>query len=219
MPWPKDHKTRTRARIVEAAAAAFRARGVAGVRVEDVMAAAGLTHGGFYAHFASKDELLAEALELAGGQTIDTLSRYSGPNGPGLGAVIDAYLSPGHAAHPDRGCPVAALGPEVARAEGRPRRDLARGVKRRIAWMRGLLPPRRGGARGEQEQEEQVIGALACMIGGLILARTAGEKESAPILEACRRFLHRAIEEPAARQTPPGPAAARAARGSGTAVR
>ena len=201
MPWPKDHKTRTRARIVEAAAAAFRARGVGGVRVEDVMAAAGLTHGGFYAHFESKDELLAESLEHAGGETIDALSRHAGTDGPELGAVIDAYLSPGHAAHPERGCPVAALGPEVARAEGRPRRDLARGVKQRIAWMRSLLPPRRGRAAGGEEQEELVIGALACMVGGLILARTAGGKESAAILEACRRFLHRAIEEPAGTRT------------------
>src|SRR5258707_14167760 len=64
-PWPEDHKARTREKIVQAAAAAFRAGGVAGVRLEDVMARAALTHGGFYAHFASKEELLREALEHA----------------------------------------------------------------------------------------------------------------------------------------------------------
>ena len=75
MPWPDDHKARTREKIVQAAAAAFRAGGVAGVRLEDVMARAGLTHGGFYAHFGSKEELLREALGHASSQTVDMLSK------------------------------------------------------------------------------------------------------------------------------------------------
>src|SRR5262249_57524590 len=74
MPWPKDHKSRTRTRIVQAAAAAFRAAGISGVRVEGVMARAGLTHGGFYAHFTSKDALLRESLDYAGNQTVGMLS-------------------------------------------------------------------------------------------------------------------------------------------------
>src|SRR6266508_2728995 len=104
MPWPRGHKTRTRERIVKAAAAAFRARGVAGVRVEDVMADAGLTHGGFYAHFASKDALLGPVLRHASDQTLESLS--SGPATPDgehrFRAVFDAYLSPEHAPRPAR---------------------------------------------------------------------------------------------------------------------
>ncbi len=95
MPWPKDHKSRARARIVAAAAAALRAKGVSGVGVADVMASAGLTHGGFYAHFPSKEDLLAEAIEHASAQTL------AGLGGAGndastetrLRAVVDAYLT------------------------------------------------------------------------------------------------------------------------------
>jgi TetR/AcrR family transcriptional repressor of nem operon len=201
MPWPKGHKARTRERIIEAAAEAFRARGVAGVRVEQIMADAGLTHGGFYAHFSSKDDLVGPALERASGQTLEMLGTVarSREADERFGAAIDAYLSRAHAAHPERGCPVAALGAEVARSGGAARRDLAHGIKERIAWMRELLPKR--WTRGDREQDEHVVGTLACMVGGVILARAAGGKEADAILEACRRFLHRALEASA---TPAG---------------
>src|SRR5262244_2349794 len=95
VPWPKNHKARTRADIVRAAAAAFRARGLAGVRLDELMASTGRTHGGFYAHFSSKEDLLAAALELASQQTIDALSRTleALPAAHRLQAVIDTYLS------------------------------------------------------------------------------------------------------------------------------
>jgi len=190
MPWPKDHKSRTHHRIVQAAAAAFRARGISGVRVEEIMAEAGLTHGGFYAHFASKHDLLAEALEHASGQTVQTLSRTlaSVPAERTLQAVADAYLSPEHAAHPDRGCPVAALGPELARADGRTQRALARSVRQRLDWMRSLAPQ-----ESMRRRDDHVIGVLACMVGGVILARAAGRNDSEAILTACRQFLHDAL--------------------------
>jgi TetR/AcrR family transcriptional repressor of nem operon len=194
MPWPKGHKARTRERIIQAAAAAFRARGVVGVPVEEIMSAAGLTHGGFYAHFSSKDELVGAALKHASGQTLEMLSimARSRQDGEPFRAAIDAYLSPAHAVHAERGCPVAALGSEVARSGGRVRRDLAQAVKTRLAWMRELLPKRR--SWGVREQEEQVVGTLACMVGGVILARAVGGKESETILDGCRRFLHHALQ-------------------------
>jgi TetR/AcrR family transcriptional regulator, transcriptional repressor for nem operon len=193
MPWPKDHKAKTRERIVSAAAAAFRGRGVSDVRIEEIMAGAGLTHGGFYSHFASKEELLGEALQYASGKTIDYLSDALRDVAPErrLGAVIGAYLSSGHVADPAHGCPVAALGPEVARADEPARRQLARGVRRRIEWMSAVLPAR----RGRSDRTSDVIGVFACMIGGVILARLAGRRGSAAILEACREFLQRALEE------------------------
>jgi TetR/AcrR family transcriptional repressor of nem operon len=194
MPWPEGHKARTRERIVRAAAEAFRARGVAAVRVEDIMAGAGLTHGGFYAHFASKDELVAPVLEHASEQTLGMLSAAAGAaeGEQRFRAAIDAYLSAAHAAHPERGCPVAALAPELSRIGGDARRQLARGVQGRLAWMRQLLPRRWRRAR---EHEEQVVGTLACMIGGVILARAVGGEPSQDILDACRRFLHRTLDE------------------------
>lgn len=194
MPWPEGHKARTRERIVEAAAEAFRARGVAGVRIEEIMADAGLTHGGFYAHFSSKDALVGPALERASGQTLEMLGGVARAreDDARFGAAIDAYLSRAHAAHPERGCPVAALGAEVARSGGSARRDLARGIQERLAWMRGLLPRR--WRRGVRAQDEQVVGTLACMVGGVILARAAGGKEADAILDACRGFLHRTLQ-------------------------
>jgi len=121
MPWPKDHKAKTRQRIVETAAVAFRDRGVDSVGIDEIMAAAGLTRGGFYAHFASKEELLEAALAFAGAETIARLSnaKAEGAGAGDLLAVVDAYLSEPHAAHREHGCPVAALGPEIARADGK----------------------------------------------------------------------------------------------------
>src|SRR5262249_24204677 len=187
MPWPQDHKSRTRRRIVEAAAAAFRAGGTSRVRVEDIMARAGLTHGGFYAHFTSKDDLLRESVDYASSQTLEMLSKPLArtPAADRFRAVVDAYLSPAHVAHPELGCPLASLGPEIARAGGRPLRSLAGGAKNRIAWMRQLLTETQGGS----VTDSQGGGTRATMIGGVILARTLTDKDSAVVLSACREFL------------------------------
>jgi TetR/AcrR family transcriptional repressor of nem operon len=192
MAWPKGHRAQTRDRILQAAAAAFRAGGIQGVRVEDVMAGAGLTHGGFYAHFASKDELLRESLRYASGQTVEMLSTplASTPRQDQFRTMLDMYLSPMHAAHPERGCPLATLGPEVARSGGAAQRDLATGLRRRLDWMRGLLPE----TQENDASDPQVIGTLACMVGGLILARAAGNRDSDAILAACREFLHQTLD-------------------------
>jgi TetR/AcrR family transcriptional regulator, transcriptional repressor for nem operon len=192
MPWPREHKEKTRERIVRAAAAAFRERGIAGVRVEEVRADAGLTHGGFYAHFESKDELIAEALTRASNETLERLSKLleSVPDEQRIHAVIDGYLSTRHAAHPEHGCPLAALGAEVARAGGKRRRRLAQGLHERLDWMRGLLPRR----PRSRKQADIAVGVVACMVGGMILARTVGDSDSAAVLEATREFLHAAIQ-------------------------
>jgi AcrR family transcriptional regulator len=208
MPWPSDQKARTRERIVREAAAAFRARGLESVSVNDVMAAAGLTHGGFYAHFPSKDVLVAAALIVAGEEVLAFLDRGD------LAKVIDAYLSPLHVAHPERGCPVAALGPELARARTL-RGVLAGHLRRRLDWMRALP-----GAPAEDD----LVATLACMIGGLILARAVGPRRERQVLAACRAFLHRATKPaprpkeprrraaPAVPRDPSRPARARASR-------
>src|SRR5213079_1014094 len=111
-----EHKTRTRHRIVRNAARKFRAEGLNGPGVASVMKASGLTVGGFYKHFHSKDELFAEAV---GEAFLDSEKVYSSlknaPHEVKWKEVVRLYLSPEHCDHPDTGCPVAALAPEIAR--------------------------------------------------------------------------------------------------------
>jgi TetR/AcrR family transcriptional regulator, transcriptional repressor for nem operon len=189
MPWPKQHKEKTRSAIVQAAATLLRAQGVEKAGIAEIMARAGRTHGGFYAHFGSKDELLASALDWADRETYEMLSSAmaSVPPDRRIHAVIDAYLSAPHLAHPERGCPVAAVGSDVTRSGGRVRRELERAIARRYAWLRGLAP-RRGRAR------DDAIGMLSCMVGAMVLARGAEARQSKAILAASRRFLHRALD-------------------------
>ncbi|MEU4694840.1 TetR family transcriptional regulator [Actinoplanes sp. NPDC023714] len=162
-----------RERIVATAARLFRERGIAGVSVADVMAEAGLTHGGFYKHFASKDALVAEAVTRA---FTDQAAAIPGDRG----GLLDAYLSPGHRDDAGTGCPSAGFGGDVAHASGgdETRRAYARGVE---AFATHLGRP------GEPD-----LAALSTMVGALILARaTAGTDLSDRILAAARDALAR----------------------------
>jgi len=113
MDTPPSRKQLTHERIVDTAARALRGNGFHGVGVADVMKQAGLTHGGFYAHFPSRDVLLAEALQRAGEHSRERLRRsIAGGEARGLSrfrALVDAYLSERHLKEPESGCPVAAL--------------------------------------------------------------------------------------------------------------
>src|SRR3954466_2418492 len=107
----------THERIVDAAARAIRRSGYDGTGVADIMQEAGLTHGGFYAHFASRDALLAEAGDRAGAESVGVAAGIaaSAPAGQALQAMMQAYLSPQHLAAIENGCPVTALGSEMPR--------------------------------------------------------------------------------------------------------
>lgn len=181
MPWPDEHKQETHDRIVDAAATAFRERGIAGVSIAEVMGEAGLTHGGFYSHFKSKEELIGAALKRAATQLIGTWSQAGG-----LGAVIDTYLSMGHASHPELGCPLAAIGPELTRTGDKVRHGLATGIAQRIEFVRRLLPE-------EEATEENATAIVACLLGGIVLARMVSPEKSEAALEATRSLLHRAF--------------------------
>jgi TetR/AcrR family transcriptional repressor of nem operon len=161
------------------------------VGVADIMDRAGLTHGGFYAHFGSKDDLLVAAIAHASGQTTRAFDRTAGQAGADrLGAVIDLYLTPAHAAHPERGCAVAALGSEAYRGSPEVRRTLAASIRVRLDRLRRLLP---GSARRARDQK--AAGIFACMVGGLILARGLGKEEGERLLNDCRAFLHAALAD------------------------
>ncbi|MFM0209575.1 TetR/AcrR family transcriptional regulator [Paraburkholderia sediminicola] len=194
MPWHEKHKQETRARIIAVAARAIRARGPSGVSVAEIMKEAGLTHGGFYAHFASKDELLAEAITRATAETLQFLEKTATDAAgqmPGLADIADAYLGTLHCEHPERGCVLAACGSELARADDATRNALHENVRTYLTWLQQHGDDAAGG-----KAERQIIGALATMVGGMILARAAGDPaEARKVLTAVRGFLHDEVSE------------------------
>jgi TetR/AcrR family transcriptional regulator, transcriptional repressor for nem operon len=191
MPWPKEHKRNTRERIVAAAAAAFRQKGIDQVSVADIMRRAGLTHGGFYAHFASKDELLAEALAYASAQ-VTSMLEMPAEDMRSTDRLLPAamiYLSSFHSAHPEQGCPVAALGPELIRTGPKFQKELAAEIRSRLNQLHNLTSPQ----LPPKFRRQQIAGALACMVGGVILARGLRESEGRKFLEECHSFLRGAL--------------------------
>jgi TetR/AcrR family transcriptional regulator, transcriptional repressor for nem operon len=175
VPWSKEHKRETRERIVRAAADAFRERGIDGLGVADIMKRAGLTHGGFYAHFKSKDELVKAAFEQMSREIADT-----------VGATD--YLAELHMLHPERGCPLPTVGTELARSGAKMRRGVAGEIRARLARIGERLGKRR-------DKEADVAGAFACMVGGMLIARALPESEGSAFLGRCRAFLRGAIGE------------------------
>jgi TetR/AcrR family transcriptional repressor of nem operon len=190
MPWSKEHKNETRRRIMEAAAKTFRARGAAGAGLTDVMREAGLTHGGFYAHFKSKDELIAAALKAVNTARIsrfkDVVSQS--PDKSAIGFAVDSYVNSRHREHPENGCSVATLGSELARENGAARHQMSENVK---GWLETLAQFAPGSNAAEKMRV--ATGTYAAMIGGLIIARAVEDPHlSDRILADVRAFLQEA---------------------------
>jgi len=183
MRYGLDHKERTRGRVLGAAARSILAFGPHRIGVADVMAKAGLTHGGFYGHFLGKDELIAAAIELLFDEALANLQRLTGDRAPGeaLGAYIDWYLSPRHRDARETGCPLAALSADVPRLDVAARRRFSRGASRLISGIAMLLS-----ALGKRGPESLASSAFAEMVGALVLARGADARESDSILEGSR---------------------------------
>jgi len=187
MRYPPRHKASTRRRIVEGAAAALRARGVSGMGVAELMRRAGLTHGGFYSHFASKDALVAEAIDAAGEQSVRNLHQVVRRAGdkPPFKAIVDAYLSPAHRDRPERGCVFAALAAELARESPAARQALTVQFEGLLGLLGEHVPDRRG-----VSGRRQAMAVLSCLVGALMLSRAVDDpKTSGEILAAARRHL------------------------------
>ncbi len=152
-----------RARIVDTAARLLRAHGVDGVSVSTLMREAGLTHGGFYNHFESRDELVAAAVGAAAEAT------SAGAWGPGrsLAEALDDYLSEGHAAHPEQGCVVAALGCDGARQKGAVRHAFARAARGLMRHVDEKLHPQKATKR----LSDEALRVTSQAVGALVLAR------------------------------------------------
>jgi TetR/AcrR family transcriptional repressor of nem operon len=191
---PNSRKEETHERIVDAAARAIRRHGYAGVGVADVMKEAGLTHGGFYAHFDSRDALLVEALERAGRESFEAVTRAAEQRaGKGVSAfrsLVETYLADGHLASLETGCPVAALGCDMPRQSQTVREASSMRVQRLIAAVRATLP------EAPRAAASVVAGTL---VGSLQLARALGDNaEGRAVLSAARKSLIQQYDTPAA---------------------
>ncbi len=188
-----SRKQLTHERIVDTAARALRATGFSGVGVADIMKQAGLTHGGFYAHFASRDVLLAEALERAGEDSQARLQRAlvarTASGATPFCALVESYLSERHLTSPEGGCPVAALASEMPRQAGEVRQAAVRRVQSLLARVKATLPP--GAA------EDAAAAVASQMVGALQLGRALGDNaEGRAHLEKARRSLFAQFEPP-----------------------
>ncbi|MGU7776283.1 TetR/AcrR family transcriptional regulator [Burkholderia sp. MR1-5-21] len=184
---PEAKSERTRRKIVSAAAAAYRERGIDGVGVRDIMQRAGLTQGGFYFHFSDKDALLAEAsrdgFEAITGRLLEHVSAAA--PGERLQTFINAYLSPWHRDHPEAGCMMAALASEVARRDRKTRQDFIASATRMIDQIAPYVP---GQSASEQRQKADLL--LSSMSGVLMVSRViVNRSRSDALLAAARSFF------------------------------
>ena len=172
MRYDPQHKSQTRDRIVRNAARKLRAEGLSGPGVASVMKASGLTVGGFYKHFRSKDELLADA--IAEGFSESSEKIYSTlqnlPREDRWKELVRLYLSPEHRDHPDSGCPVAALAPEMARAKPGVRRRISGLMKERTERWVEFMP-----GRTITERERNFLLIFSAMVGAVSVARILTE--------------------------------------------
>jgi TetR/AcrR family transcriptional repressor of nem operon len=187
MRYPPEHKAEIHQRIVKDASRRVRAEGMAGAAVSAVMRDAGLTNGGFYKHFGSKDDLLLESLRESFQEIIDTLAGAAkrSHSEPAWKAIVKTYLSPEYCDHPERGCPLPALAPELARSDNR--------IKPRIFaelvnYRDQMLPYMPGRRVADKERAFFVI--FSTMTGAIQIARILPDRATQKkVLEATRDFL------------------------------
>lgn len=187
MRYDGEHKTATRARVLKEAAREIRAKGPAGVAVGGVMARAGLTHGGFYAHFASKEDLIAEAI---GAMFEDARARFDrglAERDPAaaLSSYVDFYLSAAHRDAREHGCPLAALASDLPRLGTISRERFGNGVATLTDWLADTLD-----RHGVIASQATASAMLAQLVGALALARSVSDPvQSDAILSAAKMDL------------------------------
>lgn len=184
---PSRSKEATHERIVDVAARAIRRSGYQGTGVADIMKAAGLTHGGFYAHFSSRDALLAEAADRAGGESVQLLQHLAaGASGPqALRSMIEGYLSKDHLESVETGCHIAALGSEMPRQAPEVRHAATQRLKEMIDLVTRQSPD-----WGQPGAHERALVTIATLVGTLVLARAVDDpKLSDALRDAALKHL------------------------------
>jgi AcrR family transcriptional regulator len=170
MRYPDGHKEAVHENIVRVAARALRDHGISGIGIPALMKAAGLTHGAFYSHFPDRDTLVAEAIRAAAAETSDgAFSRDKS-----LAETLALYLSPGHVAHPEQGCVVAALAAESPRQAKPVRRAFAEAVRGLFARIDAKLHE-----RPQRAPSDAALRITATMVGAVILARAVDDPQLA----------------------------------------
>jgi TetR/AcrR family transcriptional repressor of nem operon len=171
----KADKQRSRDLIVKTAAKTFRERGVDGIGLADLMKAAGLTHGGFYGHFASRDELIAEAVEFAlgeGGRAMAAVAGSKPSRKAAVALLIDAYLSLAHRDQVGTSCAVATMANDVSRRDARCRSAYTRQVGSYLDLLVGLVA-----AEKRKSRRAKAIAALSTLVGAVSMARAVNDEK------------------------------------------
>ena len=211
MRYSREHKLETHARIVKKASVRLREKGAHGIGVADLMKDAGLTHGGFYAHFDSREALVIEAFAHAMDRSTERWRKLAEQTPPArrLATIVNSYLTPVHRDDPGHGCAVPTLGAEIARESPKTRRAFAAKLEQMIDRLAEQIPdiPRKAARK-------QAMAAIATMMGTLVLARIAGSGDfSNEILGAGREaVLGRAAPAPKAGKASPRKAAKEAVK-------
>jgi TetR/AcrR family transcriptional regulator, transcriptional repressor for nem operon len=185
----QDQKIKTHDRIVRTASRRLREKGLAGVAIADLMKEIGLTVGGFYKHFGSRDDLVAESLKAAAGPLQkQLLVAGSGGPPPTYESLVDCYLSETHRDHPGAGCPISALVCDIARGSKHIRSLLTEKVKSSFDLFVNLLPPDDSAAR------RKAILTVSTLLGAIELARAVSDQRlSDEILESTREALRQLV--------------------------
>lgn len=170
--------------IVRAASRMLRERGIEGTSVADLMQAVGLTHGGFYRHFDSKDALVAEAAEAAFAEKLSALEKSAEKSGSAdaVKEYAERYLTQNHVTKRGMGCPMAALGADVAREDLAVRDVFADGAQQLLAELSAGL------SGGPAQRREKAMRLLAMLVGAVIIARAVSDQRLGnEILSSCRK--------------------------------
>ena len=185
MRYDAEHKSRTKAAVLKEAAQALRAAGPENISVTEIMGRVGLTHGGFYAHFPSKQALVSEAMAEAFRDSSKLFERATNGVAPqiALASYINLYLSPKHRDAPERGCPLPALASDLPRLSGDARATYAAGIERLTLRITKLLT-----AVGLPDPAALAASVLAEMVGALSLARAVPDHDQSDTILACSRI-------------------------------
>lgn len=183
----REQAAESREKILSIASRLFREKGFEGIGIADLMKKAGLTHGGFYGHFASKEDLMAQTCDRA---VDDILAQNQADFGEGEGTYyqrfIANYLSCEHRDNPGRGCLMAALGADAARQSPLVKRAFTQSFNRLLASLMKILP-----VKNEAAKREQALVTLASLVGAQVIARAVDDPElSQEVLRAVSKRLH-----------------------------